>query len=410
MLRLLARPLACATLAGGLWAAEPGPAPLPPLSGDLVGQLALPRIPGLPPLDWRVQFRPAGGANLAFDASASAPGFEVQLALTLPRGETPGAWRIVSAKIDAAYWWKLTAELGGVKSLPPDFEFTGQVTLTGSGSWRGAEASGALHTTLAASTARSSLQNWTASGLTIEGDLDLAASRVTLREAHVRADTVQTAGVTLRNLVFDTAGAEGGRVAVRRAELTAFGGQITLAPFEVDPAKVAFTTSVDFPNVVLADVVPLVPQALKEAKGRITGRVLVHWDSKEGLVSAEGRLATLPGETAVLRLAGYPGLLSSRMPERIALVSLLSLRNPAIDTLRRVELGEDTLIVDRLNIDLFSLTGASARTARINIVGHPTNDRDVKRITLEVNVAGPLNQVVKLGVGKGASIQMRSGK
>lgn len=410
MHRSVVRLFASAIAAGGLWAAEPEPPSLPPLNGELAGRLVLPRIAGFPPFDWRVKLRPADSARLAFDATASAPGVELQVEVTLPRGDSPGGWRIASAKIDAAHWWRLTAELGGVKSLPPDFEFTGQFAVNGSGSWRGGEVSGLLHATLSGAAAHSSLQNWSASGLTIESDLALTAGRGTLRAAQVRVETVQVAGLTAHDFVLDAVGAGAGGVAIQRAEIAALGGQITLAPFTVDPSHPAFKTTVDFPHVVLGDVVPLLPQALKEAQGRVAGRVLIDWNAKDGLVSAEGKLATIAGETAVLRLAGSPGLLTGHVPERIAVFLGISLKNPATDTLRRVELGEDALIVDNLTIELFSARGTEGRTAEIRVVGRPTNDRDLKHVTLTVNVAGPLDQVLRLGVAQHAKLKVGAAK
>mgnify|MGYP007042184828 FL=1 len=71
--------------------------PIPPLTADLSGQFSLPKIPGLPPLAWRVHARPAAGHSLAFDATATAPGLELRLEFTLPGGESPGTWRLVRA-------------------------------------------------------------------------------------------------------------------------------------------------------------------------------------------------------------------------------------------------------------------------------------------------------------------------
>lgn len=408
MPRHLSRLLAAATLAGGLSAAESAPlAPLPPVSGTLAAQVSLPKIPGLPPLDWKVRLSPAGSGDLAFDATATAPGLELQCQFTLPRGEAPGTWKLVSATFDAASWWRILAGISGVKALPSDFEFSGRLALTGSGTWRGAEVTGVLHSSLTGATARSDSQHWSAAGLALESEVDLAPGRTVVRAAHLKVDSLLAAGIAARELVVDAAGAEGGRLAIKRAEVTALGGRITFEPFPLDPAKPVIKTAVEFPNIALAEVVPLLPQALKEAKGRVAGRVRIEWSGADGLVAAEGKLATQEGESAVLRLAPSSGLFTGRVPARIGLFLGLTMKNPAIDTLRRIELGEDALLVDRLKVDLFSLNGESDRSAQVDIVGRPTNDRDVKKITLTVNVTGPINQVVRLGVGQKATLQVR---
>jgi hypothetical protein len=420
-MRRLAAPLfAVATFAAGAMAvgAESAAPPLPPVRGDVSGQLTLPRIPGLPPLAWTVQMQPVEAGSPAFAATAKAAGLELEVQFTLPRGETAGSWRIVKATIEAAEWWRLSAEQAGLKSLPDDFTFTGQLVIEGAGQWRGAEASGELRTRLHAGTAGSVSGRWSATGVTAESELQVVKGKIAVKTAQVRVETLLAAGAQGRGLALDIVGGPGGVLSVTRAEVSGLGGRIVLTRFTIDPAEPAMTATADFENLSLSEIAILVPQAVKEASGRIAGKVTLTWSSKAGLTSAGGSLAMLPGEAVVLRLAESPGLLTSRMPARISLLGdksmwtrWLALDNPAYDVARRVEGGELPLNVDGLEMRFYPDAAETGRTAQIQIAARPADpNAALKHLTFTVNVAGPLDQVVRLGLDKRSSLQLGTGK
>lgn len=390
---------------------------VPPLSSELAGQLTLPKISGLPPLAWRIQARPAPGGTLAFDAAATAPGLELQLAFTLPLGEVPGTWRLAPTKIDAAAWWRLSVEQAGIGALPADFEFTGQLTLEGEGQWRGADASGTLHLALAAGTAGSAAQHWSATGLMLDANLAIASSRLAVRTAQLRVDTIQAAGLTARNLLVDVTAAEAGRLAVTRAEVAALGGRIALTPFTLDPAAPAVTSVAEFSGVALGDIATLVPQALKEARGQVAGRVSVNWSLQSGLGPSDGSVNVSSAEPATVRLASSPGLLTGNSPPRIELLPEFtgplrrwtSIENPAHGMLQRIETGQAPLAVESLSLRLYPDGANGARSAQIEVVARTTGVGDVvEKVTFTVNVSGPLDQVLRLGLDDRAKIRVNA--
>lgn len=408
------RLFALAALTAGVIVAEPVP-PWPPIRGELSGQLAWPQLAGFPALAWRIEARPLAGAGLALRATATAPGLSLGVELTPPAGDAPGTWRLVEAQIDAAAWWRLTPGLTGIRSLPEDFTFSGQLTLAGSGQWRGAEAWGDVHTTLAAGTAGSPGQHWTATGLVVEADLVIVANRATVRTAQLSVDAIQVAGLTARSLVVDAAAADGGRFAVTRAEVAVFGGRVTVAPFTFDPAAPAVHSVAEFSRVALGELAALVPHALREAQGQVAGRVSIHWSLPSGFGPGEGALAVSPAEPATLRLAASPGLLTGRSPPRIGLLpSFLgpvarwfSFQNPAHSMLQRIELGQSPLAVETLRLQLYPDGPGGPRSARVDIVARPAGAGDVvEKITFSVNVSGPLDQVLQLGFKDRATVRV----
>lgn len=420
MRRLFARLLLFAALAAGADAAERQPSPLPPINADLVGTFAVPKIPGLPPVAWRVQARPVAlGSGLLFDAAATAPGLEVRLEFTLPVGDVAGTWRLAPTKIDAASWWRLTAEQAAVKALPSDFTFAGQLALEGSGEWRGAEATGTLQATLVAGSAGSENQHWSAAGLRVHAELGISSSRVVVRTARIRVETLQVAGIPARQLHLEAAGAEGGRFVIQRAEVFALGGRIALTPFNLDPAAPAVKSVADFSGVALGELAALVPQALKAAQGQIAGRVSLDWSLRSGLGPGDALIDISSASPATVSLAASPGLLTGNSPPRIALLPAsfgplrqwFSFDNPAHRLLRRIELGETPLAVESLSVQFYPDGVGGARSLNVKFSARPSGRADVvDKVTFNVNVSGPLDQVLRLGLDDRAKIRFDAAK
>lgn len=415
------RLLAPAALMAGMSAAEPATAPfppLPPVSGELAGSVTLPKIPGLPPFAWRVQARPAARASLAFDATASAPGLGGQMALTLPVGDAAGEWHLTHAKVDLAEWWRHAVDQAGdgAKSIPADLAASGTLTVDGSGQWRSGEFSGKLHIVLSRGSVGSVAQKWSAAGVVIEGEIEFSATRVRVLSVQLGAETLQVASLTTRGVLIEAAGLDDGRLTVKRAEVGAFGGRIALAPFTFDPAAPAVKSLAEFTNVALGDVAVLVPQALSEAHGRVAGRVAIEWSLRSGFGPGDGAAVVSPPEPATVRLAPSPGLLTGRAPPRIALLPAslgplhrwVSLENPAYTMLQRIELGEAPLAVEGLTLKLFPDGPGGARSASLELMARPTGAGDVvEKVTFEVNISGPLDQVLRLGLDDRAKIDLK---
>lgn len=416
------RLFAPAALAVWVGAAEPVASslpPLPPLSGEVAGSVTLPKIPGLPPFAWRVQARPVPGASLAFDVTASAPGLAGQIAVTLPVGDAAGEWRLAQGKVDVADWWRHAAgQTGpGSKAIPADLTASGALAIDGAGQWRGSEFSGRLHVVLNSGSVASIAQKWNIGGAAVDVDLEIFPASVKMRALQVRLESLQLASLTVHNVVIEATGLEDGRLAVKRAEIEAFGGRIAFAPFTFDPAAPTVKSLAQFTNVALGDVAVLIPQALDEAHGRVAGRIAIDWSLQTGFGPGDGSLVVSQAEPATVRLASSPGLLTGRAPPRIEflpkfmgpLQKWASFENPAYSMLRRIELGEAPLAIDGMTLKLFPDGPSGARSLSLELTARPTGGGDViEKVTFEVNIAGPLDQVLRLGLDDRASIHVNS--
>ena len=395
------------------WAADLA---LPPITGQLSGNLVLHDWPGLPPLAWRVT-SVAEGVGTRLELSTTAPGLVLRIEAALPSEKAAGTWRVAEGAVDVPAWLPVVMARAGPVGLPGDLEAGGRVRLAGSGTWQGAEVRGTVSATLVDGSARSSSQGWEAAAIAVTGELTVSAQGAGLRSARIRVGSFQAAGMVASNLTADVAGAADGRLEIRRLELDVLGGHVSLEPFGFDPAKPALEATANFSGIALSDLARLVPQALAEARGLVNGRVALRWSSATGFQLGTGALAVSTATPAMVRLAATPGFLTGSMPRNIALLPAwlgplarwFSPENPAYSSLEDIELGRQALSVESLNLQFYPDGPDAPRSARVDLTARPPAGSAVERVTFTVNVAGPLNQVLRLGRNGGIKVKVESG-
>jgi hypothetical protein len=401
-----------------LWAAALCPvitghaADLPPgLGGELTGKLAVRALKGAPPLAWRVSLEPTGTGE-PLRMSVTAPGLNLEAVAALPQGGAAGTWRVVRGSVELAEWLRPILQANAA-SLPDDLALTGTVVLSGAGTWQGSDLRGSLQARLLDGEAQSAAQGWSARGLALQATVALDPVQVAvLQSAQLTLAQVEALGLKAEDFRLELAGVDGNRLEVRRADFSALGGRVALMPFIFDPANPAVRTTADLIGVALDQLAHLLPDALAEASGRVSGRIAVNWSFAEGARPGTGSLTMSDASQATLRLAAAPGFLTQHMPARIALLPAwlgplakwFSPENPAYDTLRRIELGELPLTVDRLRMELYPDGPDGPRSAVVEISARPAAGSIVEQVSFTVNVAGPLREVLELGLNDRASL------
>lgn len=418
MLRVVRRLLAFVVLvtAGGARAAD---LPWPPLTTDLSGVLRLDALGDSPALSWRAQLQPAADGSPRLALEITARGLVLHAHATLPPiGAASGTWRLADGSLDLAVWLPVALARAGAAAVPADLAATGALRLAGEGSWRDQEVSGTLTAAIENATAGSVAQNWSASGLTVSADVALAKNLPVARTLRLGIDRFVVAGLTVRRIAADAVGVAGGKLDVRRVEVEMLGGRVALSPFTLDPAAPAIDTTADVVGVALGDLATLLPEALTAATGQIAGRISVRWNAQVGVEPGAGNLLVATDRPATVRLAERPGFLTERIPARFNLLGtslgplsrMMSLENPAYETLRRIELGEMPLVVDALEVKLYP-DGPDGASARVELSGHPEDPKSaVGKVSFSVNVDGPLSQVLRLGMQKNTSMSVGTGK
>ncbi len=413
MFRRIFLALALAALARA--EARPGELHWPPVDGEVSGIMRLAALGDGWPITWRVKLRPPAAGALPFAVDLTATGFSLRALGAPPAGGKPGAWQVVEGSIDLTAGLPVATSHVDIAGLPPDLAITGELKFTGEGTWLRSEFSGRLTLTLSNGTAASPKQKWSASGLAFAIDATLEKNRPTVHALRFAVETLNAATLTARQLNVEAAGIEGGKLDVQRAEVSLLGGRVTLTPFTFDPAKPAIDTTADFIGVALGELAALVPQALAEASGRLYGRVAVRWNAQAGAEPGEGALRVAIDSAASVRLAPASGFLTNRVPRKLFLLPAglgplarwTAVDNPAYDTLRQIELGQMPLKVETLDVKLFPDGPDGPLSARVELVARPAEAGGaVDRVDFTVNVAGPLSQVLRVGLQSGASINV----
>lgn len=357
--------------------------PLPPLGGELAGEFTPLKIAGAPTLRWKIELQGDPAARLAAKVIVDGPGTSWRGSLRQDEAGGVG-WTADETRFDLAAW---SAALAG--ALGVDFvgaATAGVLQVTGRGTWRESALAGRAEISL-----REGRVDLPAHKFLLEGiALDLAlvelgeprsAPAQTLAWTGGRYDTM---AIGAGRIVFSLTGRE---VRVEAASVALLGGQVMLEDwvFSTDRAEAVATARVS--GIEVAQLMPLLPPVLAEARGRLDGTLALRWDAR-GLAIGAGRLALRAGEAAELRLAPTPGLLSTSLPPAVL---------KFYPGLGKIETGEIPLRAELLEVAFTPEGDAEGRTASIHLTGGPFDPKLRAPIDLTVNVRGPLESLVKFG-------------
>lgn len=389
----------------------------PDFRGEISGRLALRMLTGAPPLNWRVQLQPAAFGPTEMFASFAASGMSVELIATMPTGDQPGRWRIVHGSVNLGEWARPALSAAEFEA-PPALEIVGDLILGGEGSWRGTEFEGSMTGSLRDGSISDSTEGWEARKIDLDAVLTVHPDHVELKTVRLTAGILNAADVNASALLVEAVGGRNGNIEVRRVEIAALGGLIVLDPFNVDLENPKLQLTANLAGLAMAELAKLLPKALADGQGRIDGRIRANWSPVGGFQPREGSLTVSPGTPAAIRLAPAPGFLTQHLPERIALMpswlrlpaQWLAPVNPAYEPLQRIELGQETLTVDLLRVALYPDGVSGPRSAVVEVMARPSEGGVVESVSFTINLAGPLQQVLQLGLDDRARVKFGIGK
>ncbi len=356
---------------------------LPPLDGELQGELSPRWFPGAPPVRWTLRVASARPRERTVAVTVEGPGLKLVAGAVLdPRGE--GTWAIDTCTVDLGEWYgwvvpRLAPAAGATSA-------SGTLTLRGLGSWRDGAIGGEAEATVHDARFEDPSRHLTLEGLT--GRLrvgDLAARRTAgeqeLTWSGGRYDTVPFGA---GRVVFAV---EGSTVRIRSARVAVLGGELEAGGMTLSTSSPDFTVTAQVRGVDLGQILFLLPPVLAAAQGRLDGHVALRRESG-GLQIGVGRLSLRPGESAELRLAPTPGLLSAQLPAAV---------RQHYPGLVQLETGGIPLKADVLEVLLTPGGDAEGRTAVVRLEGGPVDPSLRAPVVLQVNVRGPLDSLVKFG-------------
>jgi hypothetical protein len=385
---------------------------LPPLAGDLKGEFT--PVPGRT-LQWTISLSGSAESVRSGEATVTGEGAALRVAFDLDTASGALRWRITEGRIDPARWWSSLVAYGA----PPELmalNVAGELVVSGEGDYTDSRWSGRVVADLKEWVVTH--PEWDVQLEGLEGRFGgpingLLAGDVPF-ELSVRTLTTPRLGARLLAVRGKMIGFETVEVALARIEIA--GGSVEADPFRVVLTPLSLGARIRLTRVGLQDMAQLVPASLAAARGRVNGDLRVAWSEDTGFQVGEGKLRLDASEPTTLTLAASPGFLTSQVPARFVLLPAwlgpLSLwfspPNPALATLSDIELGRIPLQVQSLEVDLSPDGDAAGRTASVSIRARPLGEGGaVDLVTFQINVAGPLSEVLKLGLEQDFSVNLR---
>lgn len=365
----------------------------PPLDGDLAGDFAPTLLGGAPGLKWKLSIRTPKPRERTVTFHVEGLGARVRGEATLdPAGE--GTWRIDEADIDLAEWFGWVAP-----QLSPDLasvSAAGRLTAVAAGTWRGGQLGGRATARLREGRVDDSRRKVLLEGISVDVEFeDLAALRTAPEQVFTwrsgRYDVVPL-GVGRIEFAMDRE-----QVRVTSALIDVFGGELQVGSLVVSTTRPEFSVDARMVGVAVDQILFLLPPVLSEARGRLDGNVALKRD-EHGIQIGDGRLSLREGETADLRLAVKPGWLSTSLPPDIVKV---------FPGFRKIETGEVPIRARVLEITLTPLGDAKGRTAWVHVAGGASDPDLTAPLDLNVDVHGPLDELMKIGAELGTDSRLR---
>lgn len=221
----------------------------------------------------------------------------------------------------------------------------------------------------------------------IEADLEFTdLARLVTRPGTLRIRELRTGRLVLRELDAEFAFGDSNKIVVTRAALKALGGSLGAEPFKyfLDQRQLDVVLLAEGINV--EEVLALTKDLPAKASGRVNGRLPVHVD-EGGFRLGTGWLALTPGVAAQLQFSAA-GLLTAG----------LSPGSSSYAVLQKIESGLLKLKVSELRLEIRPPDAPPGRSATLHVAGEPFDPGVKAPVTLDLNVNGPLEQLLNLGL------------
>ncbi len=217
--------------------------------------------------------------------------------------------------------------------------------------------------------------------------LDLATLRATGVAA--RAEKLSAGTVAMTNLNAEAASATAEQVEVTSLSVRALGGVLQVEPFTHRFSEAALQAVVRAEAIRAEEVLALTQNLPARATGALSGRLPLRYEGG-ALQLGTGWLGLAEGQSLEVQFQAE-GLLTAGTSPKSA--------NYAV--LKQVEDGLLKLKVTELRLDVRPPNAPPNRTAQLRIAGEPVDPRVKAPVTLDLNVNGPIESLLNLGLKGG---------
>lgn len=229
-----------------------------------------------------------------------------------------------------------------------------------------------------------------AMGLTaegVEGDIEVAdLTQLLARKATLRAKSVTIGKFVVTDLVTELSRTESGRFDVAGISARALGGSVKVEPFVYRLGEGGAQAVVIAEGIRAEEVMALTEDLPARASGALSGRLPVRYDG-DGLKLGTGWLGLAEGVTAEIQFHAAGLLTAGTSP-----------KSPSYAVLKKVEEGILKLRVTELRLDIRPPNAPPGRTAQLHVVGAPVDPEVKAPVTLDLNVNGPIESLLNLGL------------
>jgi hypothetical protein len=325
----------------------------------------------------------------AASASVDGPGLGAQATGRFDPATKALDFTLPALSVDLKIWQDLAQRFviipGGA------VELAGRLTGSAQGRWAGKTFAATAQVHVADGRVVSPAHNVTADGVAVDlefTDLD----KFVTKPGTLRVAALQVGQFKLSEIDAEFAFGDANKIIVSRAALKALGGSLAVEPFKYFLSLRELDLVVLADNISVEEVMALTKDLPAKASGRVDGRLPVHIDDG-GLRLGTGWLALKPGVYAQIQFAAA-GLLTAGV----------SAKNPSYTVLKKIESGLLQLKVGELRLDIRPPNVPAGRTAQLHVVGEPVDPEVKAPVTLDLNVNGPLEKLLNLGMSSKVSI------
>jgi hypothetical protein len=228
----------------------------------------------------------------------------------------------------------------------------------------------------------------------VEADLEFTDfDKMLTKPGAVRIRELRIGTFPLRELSAEIAFAGSEKIAVSSLSLRVLGGRASAEPFNYFPNLRELDAVVLVDGISVQQVMGLTKDLPAKATGEVNGRFPIYIDDS-GIRLGTGWLELKPGIYAELQLQAN-GLLTGNLSEK----------SPSYAGLKKVESGLLKLKLDELRLDIRPPNAPPGRSAQLRISGSPVDPAVKAPVTLDLNVNGPLEKLLNLGMDSRLSFQ-----
>lgn len=355
------------------------------VNGELVVQAA-----ALPAqvLTGKIAVRRSPGKNWEFQVQAGGPGLAMQAAGSYDVARDDLTFKLPDMTLELATWQNFVQRLVILPGGP--WNLAGKTTASAEGRWKGKEFTATARVSIRGGYAANLARAVAADG--IEADLEFTdLVHFQSKPGTVRIGELRTGRLVLRELeaefAFDTAK----KINVSHATLKALGGGLALEPFKYFPDLRELDAVVLVDGINVEELLALMQALPAKATGRLNGRFPLRLDVGRIRIGT-GWLELKPGGAAEIQF-NAPGLLTRGM----------AVSNPSYAVLQKVETGLLKLAVTKMRLDIRPPDAPPGRSATLHIAGQPADPAVKAPVTLDLNVSGPLEKLLNLGLDSRSS-------